>query len=107
MNWFRKTPLEDLQHIERDLTRALRPVVPRQEFIHDLRSRLIAHTFQSVPVKAEKPMDRRWLLAGGVVGSLFVLLNTFRGVLTLIGLIGLIVQILVREKRSTTSQLAH
>ncbi len=107
MNWLRKIPIEDLHYIERDLTGALRPVVPHQEFIHDLRSRLIAHTFQSVPVIAEKPMDRRWLLAGGVVGSLFVLLNTFRGVLTLIGLIGLLVQILVREKRSTTSQLAH
>lgn len=107
MNWFRKTPIEDLQHIERNLTGALRPVVPRQEFIHDLRCRLIAHTFQSVPVNAEKSMDRRWLLAGGVAGSLLVLLTAFRGILTLIGLIGLIVQILAREKRSTTSQLAN
>ena len=107
MNWFRKTPKEELRYIERDLTAVLRPVVPREQFLHDLRSRLVAHSFQSVPVVTGKPIDNRWLLAGGIAGSLFVLLNAFRGILTLIGLIGIIVQILGRQKRSSMSPLAH
>ncbi|MBE9524200.1 MAG: hypothetical protein IMY76_03820 [Chloroflexi bacterium] len=107
MNWFRKTPKEDLHYIERGLSGVLRSVVPREDFLHDLRSRLVAHSFQSVPVVTEKSIANRWLLAGGVAGSLFVLLSTIRGILTVIGLIGIIVQIFVREKRSTASQLAH
>ena len=101
MNWFRKTPIENMGYIERDLSGALRPVVPREQFLHDLRSRLIAHTFQSVPVVTEKSINSRWLLAGGVAGSLFVLLSAFRSILTVIGLIGIILQIFSREKRTT------
>jgi len=107
MNWFRKTPLEDLRDIEQNLAGTLRPVVPRQEFVRDIRARLIAHTFQSVPVPVGRTIDRRWLFAGGALGSIFMLLTTLRGILAVIGLAALVVQYLGREKHSPTSQLAH
>jgi len=107
MNWFRKTPIAELQDMEQNLTGTLRPVVPRQEFVRDLRSRLIAHTFQSVPVPVGKSIDRRWLIAGGALGSIFVLLSALRGILAVIGLVGLFVQYLGREKHSPASQPAH
>ena len=107
MNWFRKTPIKDFQVMEHSLVGTLRPVVPRQEFARDLRSRLIAHTFQSVPVPVGKSIDRRWLLAGGALGSIFVLISAMRGIFAVIALVGLFVQHLGREKRSPASTLAH
>ncbi len=107
MNLFKKTPIENLQYLEHDLSRVLRSVNPRKDFVHNLRTRLIAHTFQSVPVVAEKPITSKWLLAGGVAGSLFVLLTALRSILTVIGLIGIIVQVFGRGKRTTASQFTH
>lgn len=107
MNWFSKNQTENLKVIGRELEGILRPVMPRQEFVRDLRSRLIAHSFQSVPVPAGQPVNRGLLLAGGVVGRLFVLLTTVRGILAVIGLIGLVVQRFGRDKRSPSSQLVH
>ncbi|MEN8173190.1 MAG: hypothetical protein ABFS03_09965 [Chloroflexota bacterium] len=107
MNWFRKFPQDNFQVMEDKLDGTLRPVVPRQEFKHNLRSRLIAHTFKSVPVPASRSIDRRWLFAGGALGSIFVILTTIRGILSVIGLVGLLLQYLDRQKRSPVSQPAH
>ncbi len=102
----RKQKNIDLSKLESHLAGRLRPVAPRQEFMADLRSRLIAfqpRSAQDVIVQSKPEMPRAWIVAGGVVGSLLMLIVSIRGLLSLAGLIGLFIQ----QRRQPVSQPAH
>ncbi|MBM3145744.1 MAG: hypothetical protein FJ010_12410 [Chloroflexi bacterium] len=88
------------------MTETFRPVAPRQEFTADLRSRLMAYrprSTQEIVVRSRQAAPRGWLLAGGVVGGLLMLIVGIRGLLSIVGLIGLFVQ----QRRQLASQPAH
>ncbi len=96
----------DLTKLESRLAKTLRPIAPRQEFVDDLRSRLMAHqalSTQNIVIQEKQAVPRGWLVAGGVVGSLLMLIVSIRGLLSIAGLIGLFMQ----ERRQPASQPAH
>ncbi|MEA3352171.1 MAG: hypothetical protein U9Q82_16320, partial [Chloroflexota bacterium] len=67
----------NLSGMESRIEATLRPVTPRRAFVDDLRSRLMAYSPQPAPVtiiNREKEVQRGWLIAGGVVGSLLMLI---------------------------------
>lgn len=107
MKLFKRKPKDiDLTKLESKLAEKLRPVAPRQEFVEDLRSRLIVHqalASQNILIQEKQVVPRGWLVAGGVVGSLLMLIVSIRGLLSIAGLISLFVQ----EKRQPTTQPAH
>lgn len=95
MKLFNRKKYIDLKVMEDRLAATLLPVLPRQEFVSDLRSRLMNHAAQSVPdlvIRQEPAVSRGWILAGGVAGSILVLVMSIRGILSIAGLIGLLVQ---------------
>jgi len=96
----------DLTKLESRLAETLRPIAPRQEFIDDLRSRLMAHrslSTQDIIIQQKQTVPRGLIVAGGVVGSLLMLVVSIRGLLSIAGLISLIVQ----QRRQLASQPAH
>lgn len=106
MRLFNRKKYIDLKVMKDRLAATLLPVIPRQEFVSDLRSRLMAHAARSAPdliIRQEPAVSRGWILAGGVAGSLLVLIMSIRGILSIAGLIGLFVQ----ERKPAASQPAH
>lgn len=106
MRLFNRKKYIDLKVMEDRLAATLIPVLPRQEFVSDLRSRLMAHAARSTPdlvIRQETSISRGWILVGGVAGSLLVLIMSIRGLLSIAGLIGVFVQ----QRKAPTSQPAH
>ena len=106
MRWFNRKKYIDLQVMEDRLAATLIPVIPRQEFVSDLRSRLMAHASRSAPdlvIKKEPAISSGWLLAGGVGGSFLVLIMSIRGLLSIAGLI----RVFVQQRKPPASQPAH
>jgi hypothetical protein len=106
MRLFNRKKYIDLQVIEDRLSATLLPVIPRQEFVRDLRSRLMAHAANSTPdlvIRQEPAVSRGWILAGGVAGGLLVLIMSIRGILSIAGLIGVFVQ----QRKQPASQPAN
>lgn len=96
----------DLSKLESRLAETFRPIAPRREFVDDLRSRLMAHrspSAQDIVIQNQQAVPRGWLVAGGVVGSLLMLIVSIRGLLSIAGLISLFVQ----QRRQPASQPAH
>ncbi len=96
----------DLTNLESRLAETLRPIAPRQDFVGDLRSRLMAHkalASQNIVIQDKQVVPRGWLVAGGVVGSLLMLIVSIRGLLSIAGLISLFMQ----ERRQPATQPAH
>jgi len=96
----------DLSKLESRLAESLRPIAPRQEFVDDLRSRLLTHrslSAQDIVIQNKQAVPRGWIVAGGVVGSLLMLIVSIRGLLSIAGLISLFVQ----QRRQPASQPAH
>jgi hypothetical protein len=106
MRLFNRKKYIDLKVMEDRLAATLIPVIPRQEFVTDLRSRMMAHAARSTPdlvIKKEPAISNGWLLAGGVAGSFLVLIMSVRGLLSIAGLI----RVLVQQRKTPTSQPAH
>jgi len=96
----------DFNKLENRMADILRPVTPRQEFLDDLRSRLMAHrslSAQDLVIQSNQAVPRGWIVAGGVVGSLLMLIVSIRGLLSIAGLISLVLQ----ERRQPATQPAH
>lgn len=106
MRFFKRNKYIDLKLMEERLAATLTPVVPRAEFVSDLRSRLMAHASRKSPdliIRSERLVPRGWIVAGGVAGSLLMLLVSIRGLLSIAGLISMFVQ----QRRQPASQPAH
>lgn len=103
-----KVAENEFQHLERRLESSLLPVTPRPEFVQDLRGRLMNHVSlsdQTSTIPDEIP--RGWLVAGGVVGSILMLLINLRGLLSLVGVFGLLYKYLSDDKNRPASQPAQ
>ncbi len=106
MKLFARKKKIDLSRLERQLASTLTPVAPRRDFVDDLRSRLMAFTPQTTPalaVESERAVPRKWIVAGGVAGSLLMLIVSIRGLLSIAGLFRLFVE----NRRSPASQPVH
>ncbi len=108
----RKQHTLDLEKIEARLAAAMQPVSPRAEFVSDLRARLLKSAPAPSPTlqldiagKANSP--RGWLVAGGVAGSAVMLIIGLRGLLSIVGLIGLLLQRRQSEEPLPATSPAH
>lgn len=106
----RKKQRQELEEIEEKLDAVLCPVEPRQEFVGDLRERLMSRFAVEVADSAEdaeRESSTGWLLAGGVIGTVLMLITSIRGLLSIAGLVGLLIQYFNQRKQGPASQPAH
>ena len=107
----RKKQNQELERMEEKLDAVLCPIEPRREFVDDLRERLMARFAVEVTDsagEAAREGSNRWLLAGGVVGTVLMLITSIRGLLSIAGLIGLLIHYFNQEhKQGPASQPAH
>lgn len=74
--WTKKKEYAELESMERILDNIYQPVVPSKEFKDRLRSQLIGRSKRKI-FGLEIPNAKvGWMLAGGVVGTVFMLGNT-------------------------------
>jgi hypothetical protein len=107
---FRKPELDDdLREFERQLSAVLNPVVPRADFVSDLRFNLMRQNFKRVPVPEKKIiLPETALIASGIVGIALALISGVRGIVSLVGVIGLLVSWLrQQEQQSAPSDFAQ
>ncbi len=108
----RKKKTIELTAIEAHLAASLQPVVPRQAFVSNLRERLMVQaasaTSPELVIRDEqRNVPRGWLLAGGVFGSLVMLVVSIRGLISMIEMMGSLLKRFGEGKQAPASQLAH
>jgi hypothetical protein len=84
---------EDLQRFEIELQQTLIPVIPYPQFVTTLRQSLLSKFPDSDlhPAPPQQQILKTGLLvSGGIIGSIFVVLTGIRGLISIIGFIGLI-----------------
>jgi len=101
MKLFRRVPdqklNQDLKSLEMQLAATFRRVTPRPEFVIDLRSRLVTREIQSVSALLPQKVSSGLLVAGGIIGSLLMVITGIRGLVSLVGVVGLVVQFFNRN----------
>lgn len=110
--WWKKNEIdEELQGLESKLQRILVPVVPRSEFVGGLRKRLLKQVpeIELTVQPQNQALQTGLLITGGIVGGIFVVLTGVRGLVSLVGVIGLLVSWLKQNSQDSTtpSNLAH
>lgn len=94
---------EDLQMFEIKLQHILIPVKPNTKYVHSLRQNL-KQTYKELELQSDQPkhtiLHTGLLLSGGIIGSFFVVLTGLRGIISVIGLVGL----LINRYRSYTQE---
>ena len=111
MRFFRRKKRDiEQEKMEKKLEATLIRIEPRQKFVRDLRSRLLtrfdAHAPEPV-TQQEEEISPGWLVAGGVVGTVLMLIMSVRGLLSIAGLIGLLIRYFSHRKQEPASQLAR
>jgi hypothetical protein len=81
---------DDLLALEYQLSQVLQPVTPRPEFVRELHQRLVNRSlfFQFLPQKIEAVV----LILGGLIGSIAIILMSFRAILSFVSVIGVLTQ---------------
>ena len=111
-SWRKKTEVDaDLQISETKLQHALLPVTPRVDFVQGLRRNLLQQ-FPEVelpPSKQNQNLQTGLLIAGGILGSVFMVVAGVRGLVSLVGVLGLLINWLRQDGQQSpsTSKLAH
>lgn len=96
-------PAAELEAFERLLNASLTPVAAPSEFVSKLRNQLLWSDIpEHIPTPAVR-LPRAVLLLGGVVGSILVLMTSIRGLVSLLGVIGLIRQQVRRSQPHKTA----
>jgi hypothetical protein len=107
MKWFdrwKKIELDDkLQEFELKLDYTLSSVEPRPEFVAELRKNLMQPNFEIdlVPESQNQRLQTGILLTGGILSVVFMVLAGVRGVISVIGTIGLLISF-VRQNANET-----
>jgi hypothetical protein len=115
MKWFRlwkKTEVDqELQILEERLQETLVPVAPRAEFVEGLRRNLLLQLagVELTPAAQNQNLQTGLLITGGILGGIFVVLAGIRGIVSLIGMAGLLISLLKQDTQqpASTSELAH
>lgn len=90
---------QELKVLETKLKKYLQPVPPRSEFVSDLFVKMMSSDIH-VPKKfLGMPISNKLLIAGGIVGSLLMLITSIRSLLSLLGFLGLLIHYLQRNSR--------
>jgi len=81
---------DDLLALEYRLSQVLQPVAPSPKFVRDLHQRLLSRSlfFHFLPKKIEAIL----LIFGGLIGSIAIILMSFRAILSLVSVIGVLTQ---------------
>ena len=102
MNIFKKkdtTVDTDLKMLESKMREYLQPLQPRPEFVEALYTRLVSSDLPETP-KILQGNRAQWLLiAGGIIGSILMVITSDRGLVSLLGFLGLLVQYIQRNGR--------
>ena len=103
---------EDLQRLETELSEKLIQIEPEAQFVIKLRQILLKQlpNVELIPSPPQhQALQTGLLVAGGILGSVFVLLTGVRGFISLIGIVGLIISWFKQNSRESLvpSDLAH
>ena len=96
---------EDLQTFEIKLQQILKPVKPNSKYVYSLKRNLYQrYTELELQPGQQKNtvLQTGLLLSGGIIGSFFVVLTGIRGLISVIGLAGLLIN---RYKRYSQDNL--
>jgi len=74
----------ELEFLEKRLRSTLRPIAPRPGFVSSLGTRLLTGDFQSRPSQSTQKVSNVLLVAGGIIGSVVMVIASIRGILSLI-----------------------
>ena len=102
MKIFRKGDPEvdpDLKALETKLREYHQPIPPRTEFVTGLYNRLITTDISEAQHLLSGNTSKRLLVAGGITGSVLLVITSIRGLISLLGVLGLLVQYLLRNGR--------
>ena len=95
----------DLQLFEITLQHTLIPVKPNSKYVQSLK-RNLNQRFKELELQPSQPkhtiLQTGLLLSGGIIGSFFVVLTGLRGLISVIGLVGLLIS---RYKRYSQENL--
>ena len=89
----------DFRKLEMQLKATLRPVSPRSEFVNDLRVRLSDREIKIGPKILSMKISNSLLVAGGIIGSVIMILTSIKGLISLIGMIGIVFRFITRESQ--------
>jgi hypothetical protein len=94
----------DLPGLEIQLAEVLVPIIPRVDFISDLKKRLIVEPDDSLLVRKQNPIQVILLGFAGVISGVLILLIGFRAIIALLGGKGYLQQIKeqTRQKKAQT-----
>ena len=101
MNIFisRKNPNidEEIHLLENRLEEIFQPVIPRAEFIDDLRHRLQTREIVVSPGTLPKKVSSGLLVAGGILGSVLMIITGIRGVISMVSVVRLVIEYFNRD----------
>lgn len=84
---------QDLKKIENQLIQFLQPVPIRPDYSTGLHAMILARNISTVPRLMSTKMSNRLLVAGGVLGSLLMLITSIRGLISIISIFKLVFQL--------------
>ena len=90
---------DDLRKLKGRLREALQPVALRPDFVSGLQSRLLAGDIQVIPPGLPRKISNGLLVAGGIFGSILMIMASIRGLLSLISVVGLVIQYLNKDSQ--------
>jgi hypothetical protein len=86
---------DELRKMEMRLMTTLQPVLPRAEFVRELGLKLAEKEILITPkFRLNKKLSNGLLVAGGVIGSIIMILTSIRGLVSLIGVVSYLVHFL-------------
>ncbi len=95
---------EDLKSLETELSEKLLQIEPDPHYVISLRQKLLKQ-FPNVELAPLPPQHRALqtglLVTGGILGSAFVLMTGVRGIVSLIGIVGLIISWIKQNSRDS------
>jgi hypothetical protein len=109
MKWFDRWKKVEtdakIKSLERELENALVPVKPRPEFVTGLRRNLLRQNFEIdlVPKSENKNLQSGILITGGILSALLMVVTGVRGMVSVIGVIGLLISIFREDSQEATT----
>jgi len=90
---------QELKMLENKMREYLHPVPPRTEFVSTLYQRLMTTDILATQGLISGNASKHLLVAGGIIGSILIVITSIRGLISLLGMLGLGVQYLQRNGR--------
>jgi len=88
----------DLRKLEMQLKATLQPISPRSEFVQELGAKILEKDIKIGPkFLISGKVSNGLLVAGGVVGSIIMIITSIRGLISIIGVIGYLFRFINKE----------